>query len=90
MTEIIKISHSSKGIIIDIPTSLLVNAANGHPDGLIVTDEVGFIEEVAFLLENDLGGDSASNALTGLQELLDKAIESCSESGTSVDLKENN
>jgi len=89
MTEVITISHSAKGIIINIPTELLVNAANGHPDGLIVTDEVGLVEEVAFLLENDLGGDSASNALTGLQELLDKAIESCSESGTSIDIKKN-
>jgi predicted nucleotidyltransferase len=70
--EPINITSNDKGITIFVPTPLLEHAANHHPDGIEVTNITELQTKVIFELENNLG--SPESGLTGLQELLDRAI----------------
>jgi hypothetical protein len=79
MTEIktISINSTAEGITIFVPALLLEHVANHHPDGIAVTNISELQAKVVFELENNLG--SNESGLTGLQKLLDKAIEQAAE-----------
>lgn len=71
------------GISIRIPKTLISHVAKHNPDDPIkVRKSLEFMNEVAELLEGDLGSEDDSNALTGFQELLDKAIYTAVENGS--------
>lgn len=68
----IKFTSDENGITIFISSPLLEHVTNHHPDGITVTNLEVLQAKVAFELEYNLG--STESGLTGLQELLDKAI----------------
>lgn len=88
MSKAIQFFNDSENVLITIPVSLLKHAAENNPETqMIVKDENAFADKVIFQLKNNLG--SIESGLTGLNELLDKAMIAVLENGSEcVDFKE--
>lgn len=70
----ISFKKDTENVTITIPVSLIKFVAENHPETpMIVKDVQVFAEKVMFELEHNLG--SPESGLTGLQELLDKAMD---------------
>jgi uncharacterized protein YjbK len=84
----VKFQREVDGFYIYVPTSLLKFAAETHEDyPMVVIDQDKFVDRVMFEIENNLG--SEDSGMTGLTELLDKAMSTVAESGcNSVEFKE--
>lgn len=74
------------GIHIFISSELLQHVAEYHPEGIKVTDLEKLKKTVVYKLEDDLG--TAESGLSGLQELIDAAIEDAAENDEGCQFKD--
>lgn len=89
MSELMEFKIENGAIQISIPINLIEFAATHNPQSpCIVHDKDTLANKVLFELEFNLGKEESG--LTGLQQLIDEAIETVIENGEDcIDLKEN-
>jgi hypothetical protein len=79
--KLITVKTDKSGITVRIPRTLLNHVARSHPEFPVkIHDSQKFMEEVAEEIKDGLG--DPHSGLTGLQRLIDEAIEAVVDSGT--------
>jgi hypothetical protein len=81
--ELITFTTDERGITINIPVEILINATLNAPEPIEVFNQTKFVEQVAFELQHNLGQNESG--LTGFQQLLDEACSEVAQQGTYAD-----
>lgn len=81
MTKLITVKADKSGITIRIPRTLLNFVAKNHPDEPVkILNSDAFLAEVTEQLKDGLG--DAETGSTGLQDLIDEAIQEVAQFGS--------